>query len=263
MKRSLVLIAVYLGTLVFITALIALSFVLFPGSPAPTSYVGKAVRVADIFVYSFFSLLPFTAVFSLLAVILHCIKTDSVGALDFLTYVFLCCCAWLLIIPFCFLYHPEQRLCFFITGRAVSPAAAFFNEGLTAAFFNSFEARYFTPPDILILIFNTLFFVGKLLKTAVAAGRTSYVLFASAGLAMSALYGLHSVSHWKLINAFFVITLWFALGALNVYMYMPNFLFIFAGRWQPLIINGALCFLLCVISLVSAARRAKYTGVEQ
>ena len=111
MKRSLVLIAVYLGTLVFITALIALSFVLFPGSPAPTSYVGKAVRVADIFVYSFFSLLPFTAVFSLLAVILHCIKTDSVGALDFLTYVFLCCCAWLLIIPFCF-FTPNSVFAF-------------------------------------------------------------------------------------------------------------------------------------------------------
>ena len=90
MKKSLFFIAIYIFTLLLFTAFVAAMILLYPGTPGYLSYTDPFERIADVFSYSFFSLLPLSGVVSRLFVVFAAARRGSSSVLDFLLYLFLC-----------------------------------------------------------------------------------------------------------------------------------------------------------------------------
>jgi len=252
MKRAFTFIGVYIFTLLFVTVLVSAVLLLSPDAPNVSEYTGAFERIADIFVFSFFSLLPLAGVFSLLAVVLTAVKRGRTTILEFLTYIFLSCIAWLIIIPVSFLYNPASNVCFMITGRNVSPAQIFFKTGFLHTALSGYEGVYLNPPPVLIKSVSALIHVGNMLQSAVESGRLSYLMSASAGITFISLYAFHAFSQWKFMNAFLITILWLGVSALNMYIYIPPLKDLFTHQWMPLIVNSSVSILFCIPPLISA-----------
>ena len=258
MKKSFFFVAIYIVTLLLFTAFVSAMILLYPGTPGYLSYTDPFERIADVFSYSFFSLLPLSGVVSLLFVVFAAARRGSSSLFDFLVYLFLCCVVWLLIIPLCFLYNPAPKVSAFITGRQeASPAALFFKNGFSYILLRDYEAEYLKPPALIGSFFPKLFFAASVIRSAVAGGRLSYLITASAGLAFGALYGFYSFSRWKLMNAALVIVFAIGIGALNIYIHTPAFSSTVHTKWFPLFINSAVCVLLCILPLTRAIVRLR------
>lgn len=260
MKDSIFLIGIYIFVLFVLSVFTALMLILYPASPNAGLYTDILARIADIFLYSFFSFLPLTSIGALSAVVFTIIKRGYSSFLDFLIFIFLCCVVWLIIIPFCYLYEPAKRIGVFINKGSSSPCAQLF----TSIFFDTklqdAEAVYFSPPLLIRNIVSNLFFLSQIVRSAVDKGRTSYLLFASAGFALASVYGFYSFSYWKLMNAVLVILFWAFICALNLYLYSPRFTAYTSSIWIPLIVNlslGTILWLSAIRKAVLQAKRAR------
>lgn len=236
MKDSIFLVVIYFFVLFVLSVFIALMLILYPASPDVSLYTDVFARIADIFLYAFFSLLPLTSMSALLAVVFTVIKRGYSSLLDFLIFIFLCCIVWLIIIPFCYLYEPAGHIAFWINGGA-SPAAQFFTSGFFNTKLRNVEALYFNPPVLIRNTVSNLFFLSDVIRSAVDKGRSAYILLASAGFALAGVYGFFSFSFWKLMNALLVIVFWAGICILNIYMYSPRFTALTSSIWMPLIVN--------------------------
>lgn len=258
-KHSVWLIFIYIFVLFALSVLIASLLILYPEAPHRSLYPDAFVRIADMFLYSLFSLLPLTSVSSLLAVIFIVIKRGYSSFLDFLIFILLCCVIWLLIIPFCYLYEPAGYVAALINKGSPSPAAQFFKSGFLGTKLKDYEALYFTPPVLIRNIVSDLFFLSQVIQSAVDKGRSAYVLFASAGFSLAAVYGFYSFSYWKLMNAVLVILFWILICFLNLYMYSSGFTAYTSSIWVPLIVNlslGVLLWLPALRNVYAAKKRA-------
>ena len=258
-KDSIFLIGIYIFVLFVLSVFTALMLILYPASPNAGLYTDILARIADIFLYSFFSFLPLTSIGALSAVVFTIIKRGYSSFLDFLIFIFLCCVVWLIIIPFCYLYEPAKRIGVFINTGSSSPCAQLF----TSIFFDTklqdAEAVYFSPPLLIRNIVSNLFFLSEVIRSAVDGGRSVYALSASAGFALAAVYGFYSFSYWKLMNAVLVILFWMLICVLNLYMYSPRFTAYTSSIWVPFIVNisvGIILWLPAIRNIRSAKKRA-------
>ena len=141
-------------------------------------------------------------------------------------------------------------------GASVSETA-FFKNGFSYILLRDYEAEYLKPPAFIAGFFPKLFFAASVIRSAVAGGRLSYLITASAGLAFGALYGFYSFSRWKLMNAALVIVFAIGIGALNIYIHTPAFSSTVHTKWFPLFVNSAVCVLLCILPLTRAIVRLR------
>ncbi|WP_428770927.1 hypothetical protein V1L52_03535 [Treponema sp. HNW] len=257
MKDSVLLIYIYICVLLALSVLIASMLILYPEAPAAGLYEDAFTRIADIFLYSLFSLLPLTSIGALLAVIFTVIKRGYSSLLDFLVFIFLCSVVWLLIIPFCFLYQPAEYVAFWFNKGASSPAARFFKSGFFSTRLQDYEALYFNPPALIKDTVSSLFFLSDVIRETVDKGRKAYLLLASVGFALASVYGFYSFSYWKLMNAVLVIVFWAGICILNIYMYSQSFRTYASSIWVPLIVNLTLGAILWVPAIRKAAVQAK------
>lgn len=260
MKDSIFLIFTYIFVLCALSVLMGFMLILYPNAPAASLYTDVSARIADIFLYSLFSLLPLTSISALLVIVFIVIKRGYSSLLDFLIFIFLCCVVWLLIIPVCYLYEPAEHIAFFVNKGLSSPAARFFKSGFFSTRLKDYEALYFNPPALIRNAVSNLFFLSQIVRSAVDKGRTSYLLFASAGFALASVYGFYSFSYWKLMNAVLVILFWAFICALNLYLYSPRFTAYTSSIWIPLIVNlslGTILWLSAIRKAVLQAKRAR------
>lgn len=255
MKKVLFLILIYILTTLSLAALLACFFVLYPNSLPETVYTATPLHTVDIFLYSCLSLLPFVSVVSLTLLLVHLIKTGSRTMLEFLGYTFLCLVTWLIIIPSCIFYQPEQKVSLLITGQSHSSVAAFFQSRATMELAENLEEYYLSPPEISLEIFSDLLFLRNVGRSAGGEGRVPYLLFASMGLALAALYALCSISEWKLINVAMNLLLWYGIIWLNIELYKKTWNFAFDTKWLALIVNGSIFFVIVLIGTVHAVVR--------
>ena len=258
-KDSIFLIGIYIFVLFVLSVFAALMLILYPASPDAGLYTDIFARIADIFLYTFFSLLPLTSIGALSAVVFTVIKRGYSSLLDFLIFIFLCCVVWLIIIPLCYLYEPAQRVALFINKGSASPFARFFTNGFFYTKLQDVEAVYFNPPRLIQNTVSNLFFLSQVIRSAVDKGRGVYVLSASAGFALAAVYGFYSFSYWKLMNAVLVIFFWMLIFGLNLYMYSPHFTAYTSSIWVPFIVNisiGMLLWLPAIRNIHKSKKRA-------
>lgn len=257
MKDSISLVFTYIFVLCALSVLMAFMLILYPDAPAPDLYTDSFARIADIFLYSLFSLLPLTSISALSVIIFIIIKRGYSSFLDFLIFIFLCCVVWLIIIPVCYLYEPADHIAFFINHGSPSPAARFFKSGFFGTQLKDYEALYFNPPALIRNAVSNLFFLSQIVHSAVDKGRSSYLVFASAGFSLAAVYGFYSFSYWKLMNAVLVILFWTFICALNLYMYSPRFTAYASSFRIPLIVNISLGLILWLPAIRKAVLQAQ------
>lgn len=256
-KKVLFLILIYILATLFLTALLACFFTLYPIPLPESTLISPSLHNIDVFVYSSLALLPFVSVLSLTAILLRLIKSGSRTTPEFLSYVFLCFVVWLIIIPACIFYRPEQKLSMRIHGQSLSPASVFFETESVRSLAKNVEGAYLAPPEISIEILSGLLFLRDMGRSAGSEGRATYLLFASMGLALAALYALCSISEWKLINVAIVLLAFYGIVWFNVEIYKRNWDFAFDAKWLALIINGSLFFVMLFIGTALSAVQRK------
>ncbi len=252
MKKDLLIVPTYIAVTLFLTIIVATFFVLYPAHPIDTMEYN--IYALDIFLFSALSLLPLTAVAALTAIILRAIKYSTFTSLEFFSYIFLCVFVWLLLIPFCIFFIPEQRVSVLLTGTAASPASVFFNPESFPSLIQNLATYSIVIPNSVMTVFSDLLLLRETAFFAGRQGRIDYLLFSSLGLALSCLFALRFVSKWKLINISTVLFLWCAIVWINVQVYKNNLAIVVTPTWTLCIFNCVVSFILLVIGTVTTAK---------
>ncbi len=252
MKKDLLIVPTYIAVTLFLTAFAAIFFVLYPMPSIGT--LEYHIYAWDVFLYSALSLLPLVAVAALAAMILRSIKYNSSSTLDFFTYIFLCVFVWLMLIPFCLFFSPEQVVSFKLTGQAPSMAHGFFNVSLLSNLLQNLELYSITIPNSLVVIFSDLLLLRETAFLAGRVGRIDYLLYSSLGLALSSLYALRFVSKWKLINVAAVLFIWCVIIWINGIFYRQGWVLLINIQWTVCLINCLISVIVFFVGGVSSAK---------
>ncbi len=260
MKRDLLLVPTYIGVTLFLSAFLAVFFVLYPVPEIFFQDLAYHIYVLDVFLFSMLSLLPFMAVLGLLIIIIRAIKLSTFTSFEFLTYVFLCLAVWLILIPACFFLRPENYVSLALTGKAPSVASIFFDAFSLTFFIENLEMYSLIPSVTLHTIFSDIFFLRNVVINAGLNGKFEYLILASMGLALSSLYSLRFVSKWKLINVSTILLLWCSIIYINTQMYKYNFSFYVETKWSACFVNVAITVILFLIGMVTSLKQKKGRG---
>ncbi|MFI3257876.1 MAG: hypothetical protein R3Y36_06230, partial [Spirochaetales bacterium] len=248
--------AIYIFFTVFSTVFIAVFFVLYPMSFPDTTLHFDSLFV---FLYACLSLLPFMCVLSLVLLLLQFIKKNKPTTLEFLTYVLLSLIVWLIIIPVCIFFMPEQYTTIAGDEEWAVLVAEFFKANTMPAFDYAQEGNSFSPSTVIPQIFSHCIFLRETARTAGDNGRLAYLVFASLGLSIASLYALCSVSSWKLINVSTILFLGLIAVVLNLSIYKQVFTVGLDTNIQILIANGVFFSMMILIGMSSKLSRLKHS----
>ncbi len=253
MKKDLLIIPTYIFVTLFLTAFLATFFVLYP-MPS-IGNLDYHIYALDVFVFSGLTLLPLVSVAALIAITLRAVKINTFTTLEFFTYIFLCVFVWLILIPFCMFFAPEKVVSMKITGNTSTIASVFFDPNSLPSLLDNLKMYALSIPTTLLGVFSDLLILRKTALNAGIAGRVDYLLFASLGVALSALYSLRFVSKWKLINVSTILFLWCCIIWINALMYKNEMTVFLPTKWTVASINGLITFVLLAIGVVTTAKQ--------